>query len=103
MSDKAYLDQIIDDRYLEVGKSGKRFNKNDVIKDLSALSEDRNITIYNYTCDEITKGLYLIHYITKSGEDNIFRSSIWESEHGKSKIIFHQASLLKDEIELVKY
>ncbi len=103
MSDVTYLERILDDDYLEVGKSGKRISKKDVINELSNLKEDRNITIYNFTCDEIEKGVYLAHYITKSGDDNIFRTSVWKNEHGATKILFHQASLYKDNIELIEY
>ena len=103
MSDLAYLERILDDDYLEVGKSGKRINKNDVINELSNLKEDRDITIYNYTCDEIADGLYLVHYITKNGDDNIFRTSIWKNKQGSMKMLFHQASLYKDNIELIEY
>ena len=48
MTDIAYLNEIIDDQYIEVGKSGKQFNKEDVIKELSILKEDRKISIYNF-------------------------------------------------------
>ena len=34
MTDIAYLNEIIDDQYIEVGKSGKQFNKEDVIKEV---------------------------------------------------------------------
>lgn len=102
MSDVVYLERILDDNYLEVGKSGKRINKGDVINELSNLKEDRDINIYNFTCDEIEKGLYLVHYITKNGDDNIFRTSIWKKEQGSIKMLFHQASLYKDAIELHK-
>ena len=103
MTDIVYLNEIIDDKYIEVGKSGKKFNKQDIINDLSILKEDREITIYNFTCDKIEENIYLIHYITKSNEDNIYRTSIWKKENGKIKIIFHQASLYKDNINLIKY
>lgn len=102
MSDTTYLDEIIDDKYIEVGKSGKKFNKKDVIKCLSVAKEDRNIDIYNFTCDKLEENLYLIHYITKSGNDNIYRTSIWRKEYNKIKIIFHQASLYKENVTLIK-
>lgn len=103
MSDIAYLNRIIDDKYIEVGKSGKKFNKKDVIKDLSILKEDRRINIYNFTCDKIEENIYLIHYITKNSNDNIYRTSIWRKENDKIKIVFHQASLYKEEIDLIEY
>ena len=103
MSDITYLNEIIDDKYIEVGKSGKKFNKNDVINDLSILKEDRKITIYNFICDKIEENIYLIHYITKNNNDNIYRTSIWKKENDKIKIIFHQASLYKETVDLIEY
>ena len=81
----------------------KKFNKKNVINDLSDFKEDRKITIYNFTCDKIEENIYLIHYITKSNNDNIFRTSIWKKEYDKIKIIFHQASLYNDNVELIEY
>ena len=103
MSDITYLNEIIDEKYIEVGKSGKKFNKKNVINDLSSFEEDRKITIYNFTCDKIEENIYLIHYITKSNNDNIFRTSIWKKEYDKIKIIFHQASLYNENVELIEY
>jgi len=103
MSDITYLNEIIDDNYVEVGKSGKKFNKKDVINDLSILKEDRKITIYNFTCDKIEENIYLIHYITKNNNDNIYRTSIWKKEYDKIKIIFHQASLYSENVNLIEY
>ena len=103
ISDKNYLNRVIDDSFMEVGKSGKKFDKADVVNELSALEADRKIAIYNYTCDEIAENLYLVHYITKSDEEKIFRSSIWKDENDSIKLLFHQASLYKDDIELVEY
>lgn len=103
MSDITYLNEIIDDEYIEIGKSGKKFNKKDVIKDLSILKKDRKIIIYNFTCDKIEENIYLIHYITQSNNDNIYRTSIWKKEDDKIKIIFHQASLYKENINLIEY
>lgn len=103
MSDVTYLNEILDDKYIELGKSGKKFNKQDVINDLSILKEDRRISIYNFTCDKIQNDIYLIHYITKSNDDNIYRTSIWRKKHNKIKIIFHQASLYNENVNLIEY
>jgi len=103
MSNIEYLNSIIDDTYIEVGKSGKKFIKSDVINDLSILKEDRKIIIYNFTCDKIGENIYLIHYITKNNNDNVYRTSIWKKEDDRIKIIFHQASLYKEDIDLVEY
>ena len=100
MSNINYLNKIIDDNYIEIGKSGKKFTKQDIIRELINLKEDRNIVICNFKCTKISEDIYLIHYITKKDIDNIFRTSIWKKENDEFKILFHQASLYLDEIEL---
>ena len=99
MQDKNYLDRILSDDYLECGKSGKLFGKAEVINELSVLTEDRPIKIYNFSAEQIGN-VWVIHYITLSGEDRIFRTSIWTSD-GVMK--FHQASKLTMDIELEDY
>ena len=101
MNNKDYLDSIISDDYLEIGKSGKIINKEDVIKELLTLKEDRKIDIYNFTCTQ-EDNIFIVHYITLSNDNKIYRTSIWKKENNY-KILFHQASILKDEIELIKY
>ena len=103
MTDIEYLNKVIEDGYIEVGKSGKKFNKKDIIDELSVLKDDRKISMYNFTCDKLEESIYLVHYITKSGNDNIYRTSIWKKQNNNIKIIFHQASLYKEDIELNEY
>ena len=103
MSNINYLNQIIDNNYKEIGKSGKEFNKEDIIQELSNLKEDRKITIYNFICNNIGENIYLIHYITKINTKNIYRTSIWKKENNNFKIIFHQASLYLEKVELIEY
>ena len=47
--------------------------------------------------------IFLVHYFTKKESDNIFRTSIWKKENNNFKILFHQASLYKDEINLIEF
>lgn len=103
MSNREYLNKIIDNKYLEIGKFGKKFNKDDVIKELSVLEVDRQIKIYNFIYNEIEENIYLIHYITKNNNDNIYRTSIWKKEKDEIRIIFHQASLYKENINLKEF
>ena len=102
MSNKEYLDNIIDDNYLEIGKSGLFINKEVVINELTSLDKDRDIDIYNFSCLELSNNIYLVHYITISNKDYIYRTSIWKNDK-QFKIIFHQASILKEKVDLVKY
>ena len=58
MSNIKYLDDIIDDNYTELGKSGKMINKEHVINELNNLKSDRKITIYNYSYDKIAENIF---------------------------------------------
>ena len=101
MSNRKYLNDIIDDKYEEIGKSGKRITKNNVIEELINFREDRNITIYNYSCEEICQNVWLIHYITLNNKTKFYRTSIWKKSSDHIKIIFHQASEYKEEVNLI--
>lgn len=99
MNDVDYLNNIIDDNFLECGKSGVFFDKKVTVDELSKIDSDRDIKIYNYTCELIDSNVYLVHYITKSNDDLVYRTSIWKS----GKLYFHQASKLNLEVELIEY
>ncbi len=102
MSNKEYLENVIDDEFIECGKSGCFFDKTETIQDLNKLTTDRKIDIYNYECQSIDTNTYLVHYITISNNDKIYRTSLWVMRDNL-KLLFHQASTLSGEIELVKF
>lgn len=98
MSNKEYLDNIIDDNYKELGKSGILFNKDDVVNYLLSQQRDRDIEMYNFSGEELMPDLWIVHYITLNDNKKIYRTSIWKH----NKIIFHQASEYKDDIDLMR-
>ena len=100
MNNKEYLNNIISDDYLEIGKSGTIIKKDDVIKEFLTLTEDRNIDIYNFSCTK-EDNIFIVHYITIQNDNKIYRTSIWKKDK-EYKILFHQATLLKDQIDLTK-
>ncbi len=100
MKNKELLSERLDDDYLECGKSGRLFTKEDVIRDLGAMTEDRPIKIYNFSARELDEEYWLIRYITLSGEDQIFRASLWSVQ---GRMIYHQASKLTEPVELKEY
>jgi hypothetical protein len=92
LQDKEYLEAIFDDDYFEMGKSGKKYTKQDAIAALSSIEANRNIDIYDYECKQIDTTVYLAHYITKENGTNVFRTSLWRYIDGDMRILFHQAS-----------
>jgi hypothetical protein len=98
MSNKEYLNNIIADNYKELGKSGILFYKDDVVNYLLSQQRDRDIEMYNFSGEELMTDLWIVHYITLSDNKKIYRTSIWKH----NKIIFHQASEYKDDIDLMR-
>lgn len=101
MSDKEYLCKIIDKDYLECGKSGFLYNQKDTIDSLLECKEDREIKIYNFTCEQIDSYTHLIHYFTKQNNNIYYRTSIWNSNN-ELKLIYHQATQYNDKIDLIE-
>lgn len=100
ISDKDWLNDVIHKDFIECGKSGYLFKKDEIVEYLSSCKEDRNIVIYNYECKKIDVNTWVVHYITcGNNKDKYYRTSIWVKEEN-FKIIFHQASKYIEEIEL---
>lgn len=103
MSNIEYMKNIIADDFIECGKSGRFFYKNDTIEELSKLGRDRKIDIYNFSYEQLSEGVFLVHYITKNpNEKCVYRTSIWVDDNGL-KLKFHQASVLNIDVELIKF
>lgn len=103
MSNKEWLEKTIHKNFKECGKSGLFFNQKETIASLQACTEDRKIDIYNYEYECIDTNTYLIHYITRSEDALIYRTSIWLMQEDNLRLLFHQASKLNIAIELVKF
>ena len=95
IKNEEYLKNVIHEDFSEVGKSGKIFNKFDIISFLLKYEENRNIEIINYVCNKIDKNTYLVHYETNENNKHIFRTSIWKMENNL-KLLFHQATELNN-------
>ncbi len=91
------LNELIADNFLEIGTSGKQYNKKDTI---DALSEEDEIkfSITNFNTVEIAPYTVLATYEVEKenlGSNKILfstRTSIWKNFDGNWKIIFHQGA-----------
>ncbi|MGN0185215.1 MAG: DUF4440 domain-containing protein [Aristaeellaceae bacterium] len=103
MQNADYLGGIIDDGYRELGKSGRLFTKRDEMEMFARMVSDRNIHIYNYSCEQIDACTFLAHYVTRSGEKTFYRSSIWRKKGDGYAILFHQASPYTETCALTEF
>ena len=123
-SNRAWLAEVLHDDFLECGKSGGLYHKEETMEALLALTEDRGITMYNFTCEALGACCWLVHYMTCIQGRWYYRTSVWrrETEAGGApskgsgedgchrencredvavtnglKLRFHQASPINDE------
>ena len=102
-SDRNWLNSILHDDFVECGKSGLLFHKEETANALALCQKNREIVIYNFAYQEIKPDCWLVHYITKNKEGQLFyRTSLWVKED-QMKLRFHQASQLNMDVGLVPY
>ena len=91
------LNELIADEFIEIGESGKQYNKQEI---LSALQKQTGINFFlsNFKATKISSDIVLATFqlekeITESREKIIsLRSSIWKLNDGKWQIVFHQGT-----------
>lgn len=92
--DKKFLEDIIDPDFIEYGQSGKIWNKDDL---LNNLSNQNSVEIFtnDFNCLELASDVVLITYkssLDKNFKNSSLRSSIWKKRQEKWKIVFHQGT-----------
>jgi len=94
---KDRLNELIADNFLEVGASGKNYNKQDILNELPNQVETKFI-LQNFNTIEIAPDTILATYEVEKenlGTNNktfSIRTSIWKNINGMWKIIFHQGT-----------
>jgi hypothetical protein len=93
---KKRLDELIADDFVEIGTSGKEYDKQDVINDLASQDEIK-FTVQNFNTIEISPDTILASYEVEketSGSESIRsnRTSIWKNIDGNWQIVFHQGT-----------
>lgn len=94
MSNREWLEQTIHDDFIECGKSGRLFDKNETIRSLLSCKADREIKISQFDCNKIDHQSWIVHYVTYADSEKAFyRTSIWVGEK-LQRLYFHQATEL---------
>lgn len=88
------LEDRIHHEFIEFGKSGQIYNKNEIIKHLNKLDSDRNIHILNFKIKELRNNLIMANYISYENETELMalRTSIWIKDKIHWKLYFHQGT-----------
>ena len=94
---KKRLNELIADNFLEIGASGKQYNKNDTIRELTEEDEIK-FSINNFNTINISPDTILVTYevekeiLGSKNKKHSTRTSIWKNIEGNWQIIFHQGT-----------
>ena len=95
---KERLNELLADEFIEIGESGKKYNKQEILNDLPEQTEIK-FTISNFNAVEVSPDIVLATYQAEEeiagNKTSSLRSSFWQNKNGKWQIIFHQGTLLK--------
>ncbi len=94
ISDVEWLNNVLHKDFKECGKSGILYDKQMTIESLLTCKKDRDIEIYNFEYNIADDNCWLVHYVTKSGGKDYYRTSVWIFD-GHLQLLFHQATQLK--------
>jgi len=90
------LNNLISDEFIEFGRSGKTFNKQEIISMLVNNDAPR-FKLDNFQINNLSGDVLLVNYISFIENENrqtekSLRTSIWKLYGDKWKIIFHQGT-----------
>lgn len=87
----ALVSGLLSDDFYEIGASGRTFDKDAIIKDLSTEQPSQTkFTIVDFKLSQFSQDLVQARY--RVLETKTLRSSIWRNDKDGWKIVFHQGT-----------
>ncbi len=87
----AFLNQVLADDFMEIGSSGKIYNKAEVIAALQ-VAEDSSIILRDFKLIALADNVALLTFAAVNKNITSLRSSIWRLNAGKWQLLFHQGT-----------
>ncbi|MFZ4833819.1 DUF4440 domain-containing protein [Rouxiella sp. Mn2063] len=101
--DEKILEQLLHSEFAEIGRSGKLYNRNDIVVALLGETEQLKIEAENFALSKISENEVILTYQSfELTEGNVkvrrtLRSSIWQrSERYGWQVRFHQGTPIKE-------
>lgn len=93
---KKTLEHLIANDFREVGQSGKRYGKQEVLKALLQESS-RDFKAQYFEVKQISSSVCMVWYYTQENGGKVFRTSLWKLQQDKWQMIFHQGTPIQKE------
>ena len=88
------VDELLADGFIEIGRSGKRYSKPEIIEALKS-EELNSVVAGEFVARHLAPGCVLLTYRTEqsgSPPKISLRSSIWSEQSGAWQMLFHQGT-----------
>ncbi len=87
------LEGVLDDRFLEIGTSGRTWTREATIAALLAERLTSDVTIADFEVDEVGPGVVIARFVSVGPDDRrALRSSVWVRADAGWRLRFHQGT-----------
>ena len=92
------LEALLHKEFVEIGRSGRRFNRQDLLAEYGNGDPLPAVVASDYTLEHIQPGLWLLTYETVQigsdggNEKHTLRASLWQETHAGPRLRFHQGT-----------
>jgi len=91
--DAAALSELLAEDFVEIGASGRRWTRAEVIAELASESgEPDAVTTSDWTVRELAPGLAMVGFVSTGGGRRVRRTSLYRWESGRWRAFFHQGT-----------
>lgn len=103
LNDKKYLEDILHNDFMEIGKNGSIYHKEDTIEALYG-SEDRKIDIKSFSVRMVSLSIFIVNYISIHEDGSkVYRTSFWMDTLLGRQLYYHQGTIINEDKERPKY
>lgn len=94
-ADPGRLDELLRDDFVEVGSTGRIYEKWLLI-DMMSNETHGKVMIRDFSVRDLMANIALVSYRSVGTSGQVRRSSIWVKEFGRWQMVFHQGTRLPD-------
>jgi ribonuclease HI len=90
--DPGVLERLLHRDFTEVGASGRRWSRDEIIAALAAAPIAEAIDASDLQLTELADDVVLLTFTTSTAARHAHRCSIWVRDHGRWCVIYHQGT-----------
>lgn len=93
------FEKIIDKDFIEVGASGKKYFREEVIDTLvkrRVNANSENWQTKDFSCIKLSDNTFLLIYTLIQGDRISYRSTVWRNSENNWRVVYHQGTLFEN-------